>query len=399
MSLAKRPAVFLKPGRQISLQRKHPWVFSGAIARMEGQPSAGDTVEIYDSQGQWMARGAYSPHSQIRIRIWTFVSGEDIDEGFFQQRIKRSLSLRQDILPDSSSYRLCYGESDNLPGIIIDRYEHFLVVQLLSAGAERWRNAIIHALCNVFPALSIYERSDSEVRTKEGLSPRKGVIAGEEPPSLVEVRESACRFWVDIRNGHKTGFYLDQRNNRERLQACAAGKEVLNCFSYTGAFAVAALKGGAVHVINADTSEEVLKLATQNLHLNGFAETQFENVAEDVFSLLRKYRNQNRFFDLIILDPPKFADARRHLEKAARGYKDINRLAFHLLKPGGLLCTFSCSGLLEEPLFQKIVADAALDTGKEVALLHRLGQAPDHPVALNFPESAYLKGLICRVGG
>ncbi len=389
--------IFLKPSRESSLLRKHPWVFSGAIEKFDGNPQSGDTVEIFSHQKKWLAQGAYSPQSQIRARVWTFNQNEQISEDFFRQRLKRAIWLRTEILSNSSSGRLCYGESDGLPGLIIDRYESFLAVQFLSAGAERWKHEVIKAINEIIPNKGIYERSDSEVREKEGLSPRKGLLTGAEPPELIEITEAGNKFLVDVRNGHKTGFYLDQRENRKLLMDFVAGKNILNCFSYSGGFGVTALKGGAVHITNVDTSDDALKLARENFSLNGFNQDQFENITGDVFSILRKFRSENRDFDVIVLDPPKFVESTRHIEKAARGYKDINMLAFQLLKRGGILFTFSCSGLLDTALFQKIVADAAVDAEREAVILHRLSQSPDHPTALNFPEGTYLKGLVCRV--
>jgi 23S rRNA (cytosine1962-C5)-methyltransferase len=280
--------------------------------------------------------------------------------------------------------------------LIIDRYADWLVCQFLSAGSEHWKNTIVELLQELFPGLSIYERSDVSVREKEGLPSRCGVLAGTEPPEHVEINENGMRLLVDIKGGHKTGYYLDQRDSRLAVRQWAEGRDVLNCFSYTGGFGVAALLGGAKHVLQMDSSEPALEIARKNAELNGLDPAASEYMCGDVFKELRRFRDSRRDFDLIILDPPKFIESRSQLEGGARGYKDINLLAFKLLRPGGLLFTFSCSGLMEMPLFQKIVADSALDAGRNGQILAVLNQSPDHPIALNFPEGAYLKGLLCR---
>lgn len=364
---------------------------------MEGNPQQGDTVEIFSAKKQWLARASYSPHSQIRARVWTFDEQEDIAPVFFQKRIQRALLHRTVLLPEANSYRLIYGESDGLPGLIVDRYGDFLVAQFLAAGVEKWKQEIVDALNAALPNKGVYERSDAGVREKEGLTLQSGLLSGTEPPGFIEIEENEFRFLVDVRNGHKTGFYLDQHYNRNLLCRYAAGNDILNCFAYTGAFAVAALKAGAKRVTNIDSSADSLQLAVKHVALNQLDVSKMENVTGDVFSVLRKYRSEQRMFDLIILDPPKLAEAKQHLEKAARAYKDANLVAFQLLKQGGILFTFSCSGLLEDSLFRKIVADAALDAGREARIEHRMFQSPDHPVALNFPEAAYLKGMVCRV--
>jgi 23S rRNA (cytosine1962-C5)-methyltransferase len=388
----------LKPGRDKSPLRHHPWVFSGAVARLEGEPGLGDTVDVRAADGAWLARAAYSPHSQIIARVWSFDPEETVDATFLRRRLARSLASRSsDLAFPCSALRLVNAESDALPGLIVDRYADHLVCQFLSAGAEKWKGEIVAALRELVPGRGIYERSDVDVRGKEGLPPVTGVLAGEPPPAYVEIEEHGCRYLVDVVHGHKTGFYLDQRDNRAALAEYVAGRAVLNGFAYTGGFGVAALKAGAAHVTNIDTSASALELAVRNFALNDLHASHFTNHVGDVFAVLRQYRDSRRQFDLIILDPPKFAETRAQVERAARGYKDINLLAFKLLRPGGVLFTFSCSGGVEPALFQKIVADAALDAGREAQIVRRLSQAADHPVALNFPEGEYLKGLICRV--
>lgn len=400
MQNSRPEAITLKPKREKSVLNRHPWVFSGAIARVTGEPRPGETIDVFANDGRWLARGAYSPRSQIRVRIWSFDRSQPIDAAFFKTRLQQALGLRRRILAgaDTDACRLVGGESDGLPGLIVDRYDRWLVCQFLTAGTERWKGTIVDGLEDLIPDLSgIYERSDVDVRKKEGLAMTTGRLSGREPPEHVDIRENGRRYRVNVKAGHKTGFYLDQRDNRACIAAYARGAEMLNCFAYTGGFAVAALAAGAAHVVNIDSSAAVLELARINAGLNGLDARRVEAVTGDVFSLLRRYLADGRSFDLIVLDPPKFVTSKGSLMRASRGYKDINRLAFELLRPNGTLFTFSCSGLMGPDLFQKIVADAALDAGRHALILQWLNQAPDHPTALNFPEGRYLKGLVCRV--
>ena len=392
--------VILKPKRDKSLLRHHPWVFSGAMAKTRGKPEPGETVDVVSPGGSWLGRGAYSPRSQIGVRIWTFNEGESVDETFFHNRLERALAIRHGLVrrQQLTGYRVVNAESDGLPGVIIDRYGDYLVCQFLTVGAEAWKDVIVAQIQNLMPVEGLFERSDSPVRDKEGLARRAGNLAGKAPPETIAFQEGPHRFWVDVRRGHKTGFYLDQRENRFEMNGLAEGAEVLNCFSFSGGFGVAALKAGARHVTNVDMSAAALELSQRNLVLNNLEPERVEHVEADVFKKLRYYRDAARRFDLIVLDPPKFADSRAQLKRASRGYKDINLLAIKLLRAGGYLFTFSCSGLMEPELFQKIVADAALDAGRETQIIKRLHQAADHPTALNFPEGHYLKGLLCRVG-
>lgn len=391
-------SLLLKPSREKSLLRRHPWIFSGAIERVTGQPQPGATILVRAADGAVLASAAYSPQSQIVARVWSFNPDEIIDAAFFRARLQRVFASRSSLLASrSSALRLVNAESDGLPGLVVDRYGDYLVCQFLSAGAEFWKIEIVAALIEVTGVPNVYERSDVDVRAKEGLPLTTGVLAGAPPPEPVTIQEYDCHFAVDIQRGHKTGFYLDQRENRRLLSTYAEGREVLNCFAYTGGFAAWALRGGALRVVNVDTSAPALELAGRNVELNGGDAARVENVVGDVFHVLRQYRDARRQFDLIILDPPKFAESRSQVEGAMRGYKDINLLAFKLLRPGGVLFTFSCSGLITPDLFQKIVAGAALDAEREACILQRLTQAPDHPVALNFPEGEYLKGLVCQV--
>ncbi|HEI9782275.1 23S rRNA (cytosine(1962)-C(5))-methyltransferase RlmI [Serratia sp. IR-2025] len=391
--------LFLAKGREKSLLRRHPWVFSGAVQRVEGKAHSGETIDILDSQGKWLARGAYSPESQIRARVWTFQQDEEINIDFFIRRLQQAQSWRDWVAQRDGldGYRLIAGESDGLPGITIDRFQNFLVLQLLSAGAEYQRPALLSALQHCYPECSIYDRSDVAVRKKEGLLLAQGPVLGDLPPELLPITEHGMKLLVDIQQGHKTGFYLDQRDSRLAARNYSAGRRVLNCFSYTGAFAVSALMGGCAQVISVDTSQAALDIAKQNVELNKLDLNKAEFVRDDVFQLLRNYRAQGEKFDLIIMDPPKFVENKNQLASACRGYKDINMLALQLLNPGGILLSFSCSGLMPTDLFQKILADAAVDAGRDVQFIEQFRQAADHPVIATYPEGLYLKGFACRV--
>ncbi len=391
--------LFLAKGREKSLLRRHPWVFSGAVQRVEGKALSGETIDILDSQGKWLARGAYSPESQIRARVWTFQQDEEINIDFFIRRLQQAQSWRDWVAQRDGldGYRLIAGESDGLPGITIDRFQNFLVLQLLSAGAEYQRPALLSALQHCYPECSIYDRSDVAVRKKEGLPLAQGPVLGDLPPELLPITEHGMKLLVDIQQGHKTGFYLDQRDSRLAARNYSAGRRVLNCFSYTGAFAVSALMGGCAQVISVDTSQAALDIARQNVELNKLELNKAEFVRDDVFQLLRNYRAQGEKFDLIIMDPPKFVENKNQLASACRGYKDINMLALQLLNPGGILLSFSCSGLMPTDLFQKILADAAVDAGRDVQFIEQFRQAADHPVIATYPEGLYLKGFACRV--
>ena len=389
--------IILKHGRDKNVRAHHPWVFSGAVDKVKGKPRLGETVEVRAANGDLLGLGAWSPESQIQVRLWSMTEAS-IDHAFFVKQVQQALAYRQQLgIPQrNSGYRLLNAESDGLPGVVVDVLGDWLVMQALTAGAEYWKHTLADVLLELLPAKGVYERSDVDVRKKEGLESVTGILKGQEPPAFIDIVEEGRHYRVDVLNGHKTGFYLDQRDNRSLLQAYAADKTVLNCFSYTGGFAVAALQGGAAKAINIDASQPALDIAAQNAKLNSFQPDKMENICGDVFKLLREYRNEGRQFDIVVLDPPKFAENRNQLEKAARGYKDINLLGFKLLKPGGLLFTFSCSGLMESNLFQKIVADAAVDAGCDARILRKLDQATDHPTRLAFPEGYYLKGLLCQ---
>lgn len=393
----KIPRVIIKTGAEKSVHRKHPWLFSGAVEKIKGSPGSGDTVIVQSSNGADLCVGAYSPSSQIRIRIWDFNPYECIDGSFFEKRIEQAVDARSNLAcTQTNAYRLINSENDGLPGLIVDHYDNYLVCQFLSAGVELWKDQIVSLLVSRFDLAGVYERSDTESREKEGLAQRTGVLWGQSPPDFVIINEHGVRLHVDIKNGHKTGFYIDQRENRRLLSDYARDKKVLNCFSYTGGFSVWALKGGASKVSSIDVSENALSLLRQNAEINGFNSEEYDTICADVFQTLRTLRDKNEKYDLIILDPPKFAHTSHQVNKAARGYKDINLLALKLLSKGGYLFTFSCSGHISTDLFQKIVADAAIDAKRQVSLIRYLHQPDDHAIAMNFPEGLYLKGLICR---
>lgn len=399
------PALILKQGREKSLLRRNPWIFSGAIEQGE-DPSvlSGATVDLLSSTRQFLARASYSPNSQIRARAWTFDPSEKVDADFFQRKIRSAMAIRASFSPSSrvllppdegNAMRLIYAESDGLPGLIVDRYGDVLVLQSLTAGSEFWKETIADILMEETDLSTIYERSDADVRELEGLESKVGLLRGTIPNPQITIQENGLKFNVNLKSGHKTGSYLDQRANRLRVRELAKDKDVLDCFCYTGGFTVNALAGGARSVISIDSSANALALAKENVALNDLPLEKTNFLEGDVFQLLRKFRDENRSFDMIILDPPKFAPTAAQAERAARGYKDINLLAFKLLRPGGWLVTFSCSGGVDAALFQKIIAGAALDAGVEAQITEHLSQGSDHPVLLSFPEAAYLKGLVC----
>ncbi len=395
----KLPTVRLLPGKDRPVRQRHPWIFSGAIGRTHGELVPGGLADVLDANGTWLARGYVNPRSQIVVRLLTWERDEWPDDEFWRRRLARAAAARADLAadPTTTAYRLAYAESDGLPGLIVDRYGDWLAVQFLTAGVEAQRDLLVALLAELFAPAGIVERSDVSVRRQEGLAPRSGLVWGRPPPADLVILEHGHRFPADLLAGQKTGFYLDQRENRRVVAGHARGRRVLNAFSFTGAFGVYALAGGATHVTNVDSSREALVGAEAALRLNGFdPDMQAEAIVGDVFQVLRAFRNAGRQFDLVILDPPKFARSRADLDAALRGYKDINLLGLKLLAPAGLLATFSCSGLVTPDLFQKVVFGASMDAGREAQIIARLGQGADHPIRLSFPESEYLKGLLCR---
>jgi 23S rRNA (cytosine1962-C5)-methyltransferase len=389
-------SIRLREGKERSLLRRHPWVFQGSVER--GKADSGETVRVEAADGRFLAWGAYSPESMIRVRAWGFDEAERVDRGFFERRVAAALALRQHLPIDSDGIRLVHGEADGLPGLVVDRYGSTLCAQFLSAGVNRWKPLLAEVLMQATGAERLYERSDASVRSLEGLPAQTGWLKGDGPTDC-EIREHGWRLTLDVATGHKTGFYLDQRDNRAlfaqwvRRLGC---QRVLNCYCYTGGFTVAALAGGAAQVVSVDSSAPALQRVHEHVRLNGFDPARSQCLDADVNQHLRaslERMGSEAPFDAIVLDPPKFAPTAAHAERAARAYKDINRLALKLLAPGGVLFTFSCSGGVNADLFHKIVAGAGLDAGVNAAIVHRLEGASDHPTTLEFPEGEYLKGL------
>ncbi|MFN8497689.1 MAG: class I SAM-dependent rRNA methyltransferase [Anaerolineae bacterium] len=394
----EEPRVILKPGKEKPVRNFHPWVFSGAIARVEGDALDGAVVDVLDNKRAFLARGMLNRRSQIAVRLFSWDPEDTLNVEFLRRRIAQAAAYRaRTVGREATAYRVVFSEADGLPGLIVDRYGDTLTIQISTLGLAQRRDVVVEALAAELAPRGIIERVDLDIGAREGLEAQtEGVVWGE-APERVEIVENGLRFAVDLVTGQKTGFYLDQRDNRRLVGGLCAGARVLNGFAYTGAFAVYAAAAGAGQIVNVDTSAEALGMARQNVALNGFDRPQDEYVAGDMFAVLRQYRERGERFDVIILDPPKFAHTTAQVERAARGYKDINLLAFQLLRPEGYLATFSCSGAVDADLFQKIVFGASADARRQAQIAARLMQAPDHPVLLSFPESAYLKGLICRV--
>ncbi|NNJ13164.1 methyltransferase [Chloroflexales bacterium ZM16-3] len=397
--------ITLRPGRERPVIQRHPWVFSGAVASVRGEPVDGEPVDILAPSGDWLARGLWSGHSQIRARLCTWDPNQQLNEEWLRSGIARAVSGRAGLADGAGgACRLIFSESDGLPGLIVDRYGDYLTVQILTQGMEARRNELVRALADMLAPRGIFERSDNDMREKEGLPPSDGLLWGEEPPDQITLRPTAPPgssatppiLLADLRAGQKTGTYLDQAINRARVAAYCKGANVLDCFSYSGGFSAYAARAGAASLTLIDSSPAALDMARQNLALNEIA-TPADYVEGNVFKVLRAYRAEGRRFDVIVLDPPKFANSQGQVNHATRGYKDINWLAMQLLSPGGTLATFSCSGLISPDLFQKIVFGASVDAGRDVQIIERLGQSPDHPILLTFPESEYLKGFVCRV--
>lgn len=391
----------LKPDRDKPLRQRHPWVFSGAIQRIEGNLQMGDLVNIVAANGSWLASAYFNPHSQIQGRVLSWDAKEVINPDFWRRKLHQAVKRRAvlQLEPQTTAYRLVNAEADQLPGLIIDKYGEFLVLQSLTAGIDQSKTVIVEQLKEVVECAGILERSDAPVRKKEGIPLQTGLLWGNKPPQTLTVHENGHAFMVDLAQGHKTGLYLDQRDNRALVcqPRFVAGKNILNVFSYTGGFAIYAAANAAKTIVNIDSSMEALQLAEKNIELNGYLRPNDEYWAADAFELLRHYRDNERKFDMVILDPPKFAHHQSDIERACRGYKDLNLLAMRILQSGGLLATFSCSGLISADLFQKVLFGAAIDAHVHAQILYHLHQAPDHPTSLTFPESAYLKGFLCLI--
>jgi 23S rRNA (cytosine1962-C5)-methyltransferase len=394
----------LKPGKERSLARRHPWIYATAVARVVGAPAAGDLVAVHAADGRWLAWAAYAPDSAIRARCWSFAESDRIDQRWLAARVREAVARRTRLAEHSNALRLVYGEADLLPGLIADRYEHQLVVQLQAPGVQAQREVLLEALCEASGCRDVFDRSDGALRAREGLTPESGVLRGQQPPERIRVHEHGLAYWVDVRRGHKTGFYIDQRDNRllarelarELASRLDRAPRALNGFCYTGAFSVALAQGGAGNVLSIDSSAEALALGRSNAELNGLNPESMHWRCDDVFEQLRACRDAGEQFDLIVLDPPKFAASHHHVERAARAYKDINLNALRLLQPGGVLMTFSCSGAIDVDLFQKIVAGAVIDAGVDCVMRGRLGPGPDHPMLMTHPEGEYLKGLLLQ---
>ena len=389
--------VILKKGREKPIKLLHPWIFSGAIKRIEGEPDPGETVSVVDSEGNFLAQGAFSPESQIQVRIWTWAENQIINKDFLHKKISSSLDYRDQIGYHFPMRRLIHGESDGLPGIIADQYGETLVLQLLSCGAEFWKDDLVDILAERGGFKTIYERSDVQVRKLEGLPLRKGTLFGPDPDDLIEIREKEFKYWIDIYKGHKTGYYLDQRENRKKIGKLCRGKSVLDCFSYSGGFGMNALKNGAENLTLVDESAGALDLAEKHIRDNGLDLQKVTFKQGDVFEVLRKFRDRAESFDVIILDPPKFAPTAALADRAARGYKDINLLGFKLLNQNGFLATFSCSGGISREFFLKILSGAARDAAVNPKIQLHMRQSADHSSNLTFPEGNYLKGFGMRI--
>ncbi len=399
MSDSATPTVRLKKGREKSVVRRHPWIFSGAVSRLEGEPGPGDVVRVMSADGAFLAWGYFNRESQLQVRVLDRGPSTVIDDGWWRHRLDLAIQRRKGLpgLEATNMCRLVHAEADGLPGLIVDRYGDFLVVQSLTAGIERVKPLLGELLGELCKPRGIYERSDSDGRRMEGLSPAAGPVAGETPPKTIEAHEGGVKFVVDVESGHKTGFYLDQRDNRRAVARYAGGRSVLDLFSYSGGFGLYALAAGARSATIVDSSAGALALARQNAELNGLATGDIEFVEGNAFDLVRSYRDAAKHYDLIIVDPPKFAQTRAQASKAERAYKDINLVAMKLLSPGGILATFSCSGAVGAENFSRVIAWSSLDAGRDLQIIERLSQACDHPVNPLFPESQYLTGLICRV--
>ncbi len=392
-------SIRLKKGKEKAVRQLHPWVFSGAIEAFKGNPLDGEIVRLCDHEEKFMAYGFYNSQSRVAVRLLEWNEEIEIDESWWRNKIKKSVNLRADLLSsdETDTCRLIFSEADFLPGLIVDKYGDFLSVQLLTSGIENIKDIVLHELQNLLKPAGIFDRSDTSSRSHEGLEGSFGKLYGVDPPEFVTIKENGIRYDVNIAEGQKSGFYCDQRDNRKLVAQYAKDQRILDCFCYSGGFTLNALQGGASEVVSVDSSALALETLKQNIVLNGMEATQHVAIQSDVNKQLRIFKEQNQKFDFIILDPPKYAPSRSALTKAARAYKDLNRLAMGLLNEGGLLATFSCSGAVDISTFKQILAWAALDAGKEVQFIRQFTQPEDHPIRSSFPEGEYLKGLLCRV--
>ena len=391
--------VILKKGKEKAALQRHPWIFSGAIDKVKGAPENGEIVKVFAADKSFLAYGYYNSQSRVAVRLLEWDEETTVDKNWYQQKLKNAIASRAHVLnnEDTNTCRLVFSEADYLPGLIVDKYADFLSLQILSAGIENVKADIIDILRAELNPSGIFDKSDANARTHENLEVSQGLLWGETPPEFIEVKENGMRYHINIADGQKSGFYCDQRDNREILAAYTKDKEVLDCFCYSGGFTLNSLKHGAKHVTSVDSSALAIETLKHNLSLNGFIADQQTSIQSDVNKQLRAFKEEGRTFDVIILDPPKYAPSRSALDRAARAYKDLNRLGMLLLNPGGILATYSCSGAVDLETFKQITAWAALDAGKEVQVIKQFHQPEDHPVRISFPEGEYLKGLLVRV--
>lgn len=389
----------LKKGKEKAVYQRHPWIFSGAIDKVKGKPENGDIVGVVDTNGEFLAYGYYNDQSRVAVRLIEWGEKVTIDADWYAQRIKTAIESRKHLLENknTTAHRLIFSEADFLPGLIVDRYGDFLSVQILSSGIEKAKNIIIDALIKLLQPKGIFDRSDATARTHEGITAENGLLWGETPAEFIEVKENGIKYHINIAEGQKSGFYCDQRDNRKILASYTKGKTVLDCFSYSGGFSLNALAQGAAEVTSIDSSALAISTLKQNIILNGFATDRYTAIQNDVNKQLRQFNEEGKKFEVVVLDPPKYAPSRSALDRAARAYKDLNRRGLMLLESGGLLATFSCSGAVDIETFKQIIAWAALDADKEVQIIYQFCQPEDHPVRLSFPEGEYLKGLLVRV--
>ncbi|WP_113651272.1 class I SAM-dependent rRNA methyltransferase [Pedobacter namyangjuensis] len=389
----------LKKGKEKAVLQRHPWVFSGAVDKIKGKADNGDVVKVLDNSGDFLAYGYFNDQSRVAVRLIEWNEETQIDEDWYEQKINQAVAARADLLKaeDTNALRLIFSEADFLPGLIVDKYADFLSVQILSTGIEKAKDIIIDKLCKALNPTGIFDRSDATARTHEGITAENGLLWGEAPAEFIAVKENGITYHINIAEGQKSGFYCDQRDNRLLLAAYAKGKSVLDCFSYSGGFSLNAMQNGASEVTSVDSSALAIETLKQNIELNKFVKHKHTAIQSDVNKQLRAFKEEGKKFDIVVLDPPKYAPSRSALDRAARAYKDLNRLGMLLLEPGGLLATFSCSGAVDIETFKQIIAWAALDAGKEVQIIKQFSQPEDHPVRISFPEGEYLKGLLLRV--